>query len=147
MNGDKEPLEGLQIFIRPGQKDLDPEVVFLDLDELHRDNQWRLLASPTDQTVFRFSSSTWIYDTRLLKGNTLAMPKYPQSGLTSLLYVFKGSVLVNGQMKLTKKESIVFKEEAVVVTALDDAQLVLFLTDEKAGIFKGGMYSGIRLAN
>ena len=30
-----EPLEGLQIFIRPGKKDLKPEVIFMDLENVH----------------------------------------------------------------------------------------------------------------
>lgn len=147
INRDNGTLEGLQIFIRPGKKDLEPEVVFLDLDKLHSDNNWRLLASPTDQTTFRFSSSTWIYDVRLLKGNTIAMPALPKQHLTALLYVFNGSVRVNEQIDLVKKESIIFKEETVSVTAIDDAELVLFFTDEKAEVFKGGMYSGNQFAN
>jgi hypothetical protein len=36
----------------------------------------------------------------------------------------------------------VFKDEHVVITADEDAELVLFVTDEEGEIFKGGMYSG-----
>ncbi|MCI0616815.1 pirin family protein [bacterium] len=53
-----EPLEGLQIFIRPRKKDLQPEVTFLDLENLHSENKWRLLASPRAETIFQFSSQT-----------------------------------------------------------------------------------------
>lgn len=51
------------------------------------------------------------------------------------------------QIDLVKKESIIFKEETVSVTVVDDAELVLFLTDETAEVFKGGMYSGNQFAN
>lgn len=76
-----EPLEGLQIFIRPGSKDLNPEVVFLDLEELHSQNKWRLLASPTTETTFQFSSRTWIYDMKLVSAST-TLPIPAQKSLT-----------------------------------------------------------------
>jgi redox-sensitive bicupin YhaK (pirin superfamily) len=143
ITGQAKPLEGLQIFIRPGKKDLKPEVVFLDLEELHSENKWRLLASPTPETTFQFSSETWFYDMKLLKNTTADLPALPKSNLTCLLYVFKGKVSVNGEINLEKKDSLVIKNEAVTVgTGDEEAELVLFITDEEAEIFEGGMYSG-----
>lgn len=140
--GRDEPLEGLQIFIRPGKKDLKPEVVFLDLEDLHSENEWRLLASPATETPFQFSSQTWLYDTKLLKNTSTQLP-VGFDNLTSLLYVFKGEVIVNGEINLGKMESLVIKGEQVVISTDDeDAELVLFITDEDAEIFEGGMYSG-----
>jgi len=140
--GEGEPLEGLQIFIRPGKKDLQPEVVFLELESLHSENKWRLLASPEPETTFQFSSQTWLYDMKLLRGNISEIPELPKNGLTALLYVFQGAIRVNDGIDLKKKEAIVFKDEHVVITASEDAELVLFVTDEEGEIFKGGMYSG-----
>jgi len=140
--GEGEPLEGLQIFIRPGKKDLQPEVVFLELESLHSENKWRLLASPEPETTFQFSSQTWLYDMKLLRGSSSEIPELPKNGLTALLYVFQGAIRVNDSIDLKKKEGIVFKDEHVVITASEDAELVLFVTDESAEIFKDGMYSG-----
>jgi len=140
--GEGEPLEGLQIFIRPGKKDLQPEVVFLELESLHSENKWRLLASPEPETTFQFSSQTWLYDMMLLRGSSSEIPELPKNGLTALLYVFQGAIRVNDSIDLKKKEGIVFKDEHVVITASEDAELVLFVTDESAEIFKDGMYSG-----
>ncbi|WP_439695827.1 pirin family protein [Mucilaginibacter sp. AW1-7] len=140
--GESEPLEGLQIFIRPGKKDLQPEVVFLDLETIHSENKWRLLASPTSATTFQFSSQTWLYDMKLLGGSSSEIPELPKNGLTALLYVFQGAIRVNESIDLKKKEAIVFKDEHIVITAPKDAELVLFVTDEEGEIFKGGMYSG-----
>lgn len=140
--GEEEPLEGLQIFIRPGQKDLKPEVYFLELEDLHSENKWRLLASPTDATKFQFSSQTWLYDMKLSENHKTVLPELPKEGLTCLLYVFKGKATVNTNMELVKKESLVIKDEEITITANEDAELVLFVTDEKAEIFKEGMYSG-----
>lgn len=141
--GEGEPLEGLQIFIRPGEKDLKPEVVFLELDTVHSENNWRLLASPEVSSTFQFSSQTWLYDMKLLKNRETALPVLSKKDLTCLLYVFNGKVKVNGRIDLGKKDSLVIKNEDIKIETTDeDAELVLFITDENAKIFDGGMYSG-----
>ena len=143
--GDKEPMEGLQIFIRPGKKDLKPEIVFLELDEIHSENKWRLLASPDAETTFQFSSQTWLYDAKLSEENTLSLPESAKERLTMLLYVFKGNVIVNSDLNLEKKDSLLIKNENITIKASEDSELVLFVTDENAEVFKGGMYSGNKL--
>lgn len=140
--GQQETMEGLQIFIRPGKKDLEPEVVFLELDNIHSENSWRLIGSPNPETKFQFSSQTWIYDMKLLSGNTSEIPELPKKNLTALLYVFQGSVQVNASIDLKKKECIIFKDETISIQASEDAELVLFFTNEEGEIFKDGMYSG-----
>ncbi|WP_343306743.1 pirin family protein [Chitinophaga niabensis] len=141
--GDEEPMEGLQIFIRPGKKDLQPSVTFLELDSLHSENAWRLLASPTSETTFQFSSQTWLYDMKLLKNSNVQLPALPKDNLTCILYVFKGQVQVNSDVILEKKEGIVIKGENIeLASKAEEAELVLFVTDESAEFFAGGMYSG-----
>ncbi|UPK68845.1 pirin family protein [Chitinophaga filiformis] len=142
IDGQNEPFEGLQIFIRPGGKDLPPEVIFHDLKEHDSENQWRLLASPASDTAFTFSSQTWLYDVKLTARKTLALPPLAEKGFTALLYVYQGSVKVNDEIALNKMESLVSKNEVISIQADEDAELVLFLTDENAAIFKDGMYSG-----
>lgn len=137
-----EPLEGLQIFIRPKSKDLKPEVVFQDLNETDSVDFWRLLASPTEQTQLQFSSITWIYDTKLTNGKTIELPDLPKNELTGLLYVFQGKVVLNNDINLLKGESILFKNEQIDINALETSELVLFLTDENSEYYDGGMYSG-----
>lgn len=146
IDGQTEPHEGLQIFIRPGMKDLKPEVVFHDLDELYSDNQWRLLASPTKDTAFQFSSQTWLYDVRLSTGRTLGLPIIPATDLTFLLYVFKGKATINGQLQLNQKEGLIIRDEEISIQTVQGAELVLFVTNENAPIFKDGMYSGNQLS-
>lgn len=137
-----EPLEGLQIFIRPKSKDLKPEVVFQDLKETDSVDSWRLLASPTEQTQLHFSSKTWIYDTKLTNGKTIELPDSPKNELTGLLYVFQGNVVLNNDINLLKGESVLFKNEQIDINSLETSELVLFLTDENAEYYDGGMYSG-----
>jgi redox-sensitive bicupin YhaK (pirin superfamily) len=141
--GEPEPLEGLQIFIRPGKKDLNPQVIFLELENFHSENRWRLLASPHSETTFQFSSQTWLYDTKLSENSTIRLPQLPGENLTCLLYVFQGKINVNGQISLEKKEALIIKGEEISINTADEkAELVLFITDEDGEIFNGGMYSG-----
>ncbi|HMR47199.1 MAG TPA: pirin family protein [Bacteroidia bacterium] len=137
-----EPLEGLQIFIRPKSKDLKPEVVFQDLNETDSTDSWRLLASPTEHTQLQFSSETWIYDTKLTNGKTIEMPDLPKNELTGLLYVFQGNVVLNNEINLLKGESVLFKNEQIDINALETSELVLFITDENSEYYDDGMYSG-----
>ena len=139
----KEHIEGLQIFIRPGEKDLKPEVIFHDLLKVYSKDLWRLIASPTSQTSLQFSSETWIYD---FKANTLVdlvLPKFPKSGLTAILYVFQGFATINQEYKLEKGESIVFDDnETINIKTHQSTELVLFLTNEASNFYREGMYSG-----
>lgn len=137
-----EPLEGLQIFIRPKSKDLEPQVIFKDLDHTDSIDNWRLLASPTTETTLQFSSETWIYDTKIAVGSTVAIPELPKSELTGLLYVFQGQVKLNNEITLLKGESVLFKNEFIDITTLEESELVLFCTDENGEFYDGGMYSG-----
>ncbi len=137
-----EPLEGLQIFIRPKSKDLKPEVIFQDLNETDSTDSWRLLASPTEQTQLQFSSETWIFDTKLTSGKTIELPVLPKNELTGLLYVFQGNVVLNNDITLQKGESVIFKNEQIDINALETSELVLFITDENSEYYDGGMYSG-----
>lgn len=142
IDGQAEPQEGLQIFIRPSDKDLKPEVIFHDLQEKYSENKWRLLASPNAETVFRFSSQTWLYDVKLSAGATIDLPDMPGKGLTALLYIYQGAVDINQNMPLVKQEALILKDEKISIQSPLGAELVLFLTDEQAPIYKGGMFSG-----
>jgi len=147
VDGQREPHEGLQIFIRPGEKDLKPEVIFYELDQLYSDNSWRLLASPSANTMLRFSSQTWLYDVKLSPGTGIGLPQLPADDLTGLLYIYQGSADIDQKISLKKKEGLVFRNEDISIHTTGGAELVLFLTDENAPIFKKGMYSGNQLIN
>ena len=137
-----ERLEGLQLFIRPKTKDLDPEVVFHDLNDTDSVDSWRLLASPTTQTPLQFSSQTWIYDTTLSSGTTIGLPDLEKGNLTGLLYTFQGHVEINNNTTLHKGESIIFNGEPISISAVETSELVLFFTDETSEYYDGGMFSG-----
>ncbi len=140
--GHEETFEGLQIFIRPAVKDSLPSVTFQDLTQKHSDNRWRLLASPNNESELQFSSQTWIFDSRLQQGHHLTLPTL-KPHLTYLLYVFQGEVKLKGSL-LNKRDSIIIKDEQIILTTPSQAELVLFVTDETAPYYDGGMFSGNR---
>lgn len=138
-----EEQEGLQIFIRPGEKDSKPEVIFQELEEVHSINEWRLIASPEkEKTSLTLSSQTWIYDMQITPGKTFKLPQDVNEDYHCLLYVFQGSITVNGNIGLGKGESLFIKDENISFETSDRAELVLFVTNTKSPYYDGGMYSG-----
>lgn len=136
------PLEALQIFIRPKEKDSKPEVTFYELDEIHSLNKWRLLASPTKNSPLQFSSDTWLYDMKVTDKGAFKLPELQKSDDATLFYVFAGQVEISNGMTLSKGESILLKNETITFTSIQGAELVVFITNENAAYYDQGMYSG-----
>lgn len=139
---ESDDLEGLQIFLRPRQNGLPPRVQFHEFAEAHSLNQWRAVAGKEDSQPLQIRSSTWVYDMRLEKGRQQALPELPAGNASCLLYVFAGEVLVNGDITLTKGESILLENESIQFEARQTSDLVLFVTDKNTEYTATGMYSG-----
>ena len=137
-----EEAEGLQIFIRPEEKDLQPNVQFHDLSEIHSVNTWRLIAGDDKAAPMHIRSETLIYDMRLDAEKDTILPELQNNVSTILLYVFHGEVTVNEDISLSKGESIIIKNGKIKFKALQTTDLVLFVTDENSKYFEDGMYSG-----
>ena len=138
-----ENVEGLQIFIRPGQKDNRPEVIFEELGEIHSENKWRLIASPDKgKRPLQLSSQTWIYDIRISPRKIFNLPQDFEENLHCLLYVFQGSMTINDHIQLGKGESLFIQGENIHFQTNYTAEIVLFVTDKESPYYAGGMYSG-----
>lgn len=136
-----ESMQCLQIFIRPSETDLTPQVQFHDFGTPYSDNNWRLIAGP-ENAPLTFRSQTWVQDMRLEKGHELKLPVVPVSNVVRLLYVFKGEARI-GETALKTGESIIIEgDELHSVSALETTDVVLFTTDPAAKVFRGGMFSG-----
>lgn len=138
---DSEPLEGLQIFIRPKQKDLNPKVTFRELEDVDSIGQWRLLAGPSEDSTLQLSSDTWISDGKWNEGSEIHLSERNSEDVIFLLYVFRGRLQVN-DIVLEKGDSIIIKDEIPVIKSLSEVELVCFETSEEAEYYDGGMYSG-----
>lgn len=135
-------LTALQIFIRPETGGLAPQVQFHEFLETISRNEWRAVAGKGDAFPLQIRSNTWIYDMSLEQGEQRSLPVLPLKDATCLVYVFDGSLAVNETILLQKGESVVVENEEILLKAAGDCNIVLFITDLNAPVFKQGMYSG-----
>jgi hypothetical protein len=134
-------LEGLQIFLRPSETALKPQVQFHNLPAVHSINEWRKIAGGSEEYPLQIRSNTWIQDLRLEKNQTISLPSLSAEQSTLIFYVFDGEVIVDGEA-LGKGESLLIEKEQPTFKALETSDVVLFITDKSAPHFDGGMYSG-----
>jgi len=134
-------LTALQIFIRPEFGGMDPKVQFYEFPEATSRNEWRGVAGKDQTFPLQIRSSAWIYDMKLEQGKKQSLPVLPVANSTCLVYLFDGKLLVNEDIGIQKGESLVVENEEIQLTATEDSDIVLFITDQNARVFKEGMYS------
>lgn len=135
-------LTALQIFIRSETGGLKPQVQFHEFPDVISLNDWRAIAGKGNDFPLQIRSNTWIYDMKLEQGLQRSLPVLLLKNATCLLYVFDGALAVNETTIIQKGESLVFKNEEILLKAIADCNIVLFVTDLNAPVFKEGMYSG-----
>lgn len=137
-----DPIEMLQIFVRPEAADMEPDVQFVDLDESARIDRWRPLTGPVGSAAPSFvRQAIYLYDAHLSAGGSIALPTVP--GYDRWLYVFRGAVSVGDEQAETHTAlTIGAGETALDVTAIREADLVLFLVDRQAPFSRAGTMSG-----
>ncbi|KFC65285.1 putative Pirin-like protein [Bosea sp. LC85] len=135
-------IDMLQIFVRPAAADLEPAVQFVDLNDLERMDQWRLLSGPVGSGAPSYvRQAIYLYDTQLSAGKSASLPSMP--GFDRWLYVFNGAVSVGDQRADTHTALTIGPEEfALPVNASVDTDLVLFLVDRGAPFSRAGTISG-----
>jgi redox-sensitive bicupin YhaK (pirin superfamily) len=139
-----EPVEALQIFLRPCAPDLAPKVQFHDFGEVLSRDAWRLIAAP-EGAPLEVRAQAWVQDARLSAGASLSLPALQAKGAIRLVYVFAGEVRI-GSVTLHAGESAYLEGGEGTVSAKSESDVVLFTTDPRASVFKGGMFSGNVLA-
>ncbi|MDB5563713.1 MAG: pirin-related protein [Tardiphaga sp.] len=137
-----EPIEMLQIFVRPKAASMEPGVQFVSLDEAARIDRWRLLTGPIGSTAPSFvRQAIYLYDTQLSAARSIDLPTVP--GFDRWLYVFRGKVSVGDQQAETHTALTISADQtALEVTASREADLVLFLVDRQAPFSRAGTMSG-----
>ncbi len=137
-----DPIEMLQIFVRPEAANMEPRVQFIDLDEAKRNDQWRLLTGPMGSAAPSFvRQAIYLYDTHLSAGGSIDLPTVP--GFDRWLYVFRGAVSVGDKQAETHTALTISADQTMIeVTASEEADLVLFLVDRQAPFSRAGTMSG-----
>lgn len=137
-----DQIEMLQIFVRPEAADEEPIVQFVELDEIKRNDQWRLLTGPKGSgapTLVR--QAIYLYDTQLAAGRSIDLPSKP--GFDRWLYVFRGRISAGQHEVGTHTALMLAADQADMnVTAVLETDLVVFLVDRNAKFSRGGTISG-----
>jgi redox-sensitive bicupin YhaK (pirin superfamily) len=141
---DPEPVEALQIFLRPRAADLEPRVQFHEFGEAVSRGAWRLLAAP-EGAPLEVRAQAWVADAHVPAGSALPLPPLPAPDAVRLLHVFGGEVEVGGLTPRVGEMAYLTGDDGSV-EARSDADLVLFATVPGAPVFRGGMFSGNVLA-
>jgi redox-sensitive bicupin YhaK (pirin superfamily) len=127
-----DPIEMLQIFVRPESADMDAGVQFVSLDKTESIDRWRLLVGPVGSAAPSFvRQAIYFYDTHLSAGGSIDLPTVP--GFDRWLYVFRGTVSVGDKQAETHAALTIGADQTTFeVTASEEADLVLSLVNRQA---------------
>lgn len=139
-----DPVEAVQIFLRPHVAGLEPKVQLHDFQDTISRGAWRLLAGPGGAPL-EVRAQAWVADAYVPAGSALTLPSLPTREVVRLLYVYEGDVDIGG-LTLRTGETAYMTGNGGIVEARADADLVLFATDLVAPVFRGGMFSGNAIA-
>ncbi len=126
--------EMLQIFVRPREVDLPPEVHFAQYEP---QQGFRLIAAPSDAPLL-IRQNVHIYDLHGKAGESYAIPAYED--YATCIYVFDGAIRVNAEI-LTKRDGAT-GNDLTELTFTEDGLVLAFLVDLEASMTKEGPFSG-----
>ncbi|BAQ08898.1 pirin-related protein [Bacillus sp. OxB-1] len=136
----EDEVEMLQIFIRPEETDLLPNIQFHDKPADNPD--WYVMVGPEGSNAPLYvRQNVFILDAHPKAGEELKIPAYV--GLTPFLYVMDGEITV--------QDFVIGKQEAVTdlvnplpeLSTNEDSTIVLFLVDMDAQMSMDGTVSGL----
>ena len=132
--------EMLQVFIRPEQADLEPQVQFWNRELPYHDD-WQLLAGPAAlEAPLTIRQAVAVYDFHSKEAlENLYLPQI--EGMTPWLYVMDGSLEIDGR---TLKKGDAVTGGVRQVSLAKDSHLVLFLIQEDAPMTLAGNFSGVK---
>lgn len=137
-----EKIEMLQIFFRPEADDLEPKVQFHKFEFYHSLDDWRLIGGPKGSDApLTIRSQAWFYDIHL-KQESIETPPLDREGLVGMIYVFDGSVAVEGSgEQLNKGDHAIIEQGTITLHAQAEADLVFFVLDTRSTYSRNGMYA------
>lgn len=136
-----DPVEMLQIFIRPREADLEGNVQFFDRKSGPIVGQWSHIGGPEDSDApLIIRQNVSLYDIGLNSGDETAVPH--EGGQSTWLYVMDGCILVDGD-KLEKGDALAVVEGVPgLIKAETDTTLVAFKLDLDVPMSRNGTISG-----
>ncbi|HZO37240.1 MAG TPA: pirin family protein [Solirubrobacteraceae bacterium] len=136
-----EPVEMLQIFVRPEAADLDAGVHFYDRPADFRDGRWNHIGGPAGSGApLTIRNQVHVYDIHPSAGDRIEVPT--AEGMRQWVYVMDGEIELGGQA-VRKGDAISdLTGDLPPLTVTQDATVVAFLADPDAGASLAGSISG-----
>jgi len=136
---DGDDVELLQIFVRPNADNLKPGFQSHTFGQEKSTNVWRPIFGPEgSEAPLVVRNQVWFYDA-FINGNSIDLPL--QNGLAAWLYVFSGSVSMNGHV-LDKGDGVALIDESTAhLQSSGSADLAFFLIDVSAPASRSGTLS------
>lgn len=135
----EEDVEMLQIFMRPSENGLPPQVQFHHFENIFSENTWRLIAGNRADSLLKLRVETNIFDIRLQKNNVVKIPDLNEE-VVNFIYCFNGDIRI-GNETIAKGDSVIL-EENLPIEAVTESDLVLFQIRKEAKYSDTGMFSG-----
>lgn len=134
-------VEMLQIFVRPNQANLPPNIQFHNKPVNNSD--WYVMVGPEgSEAPLYVRQHVYILDAHPKAGEELEVPKY--EGLTPLLYVMNGEITVQ-DLTIGKHEAVTdLVNPLPPLVASEDTTLVLFFVDMNTPMSTEGTISGLK---
>lgn len=134
-------VEMLQIFVRPNETDLSPEIQFHDKPVDNKD--WYVMVGPEgSEAPLYVRQQVYILDAHPKAGEVVDVPSY--SGLTPFLYVMNGEITME-HLTIGKQEAVTDPVNPLPsFVANEDTTLVLFFVEMTATMSMGGTISGLK---
>lgn len=135
----EDQVEMLQIFIRPRETNLEPQIQFHE--KTGSNLGWELLAGPEDSDAPLYvRQNIFILDAHPKIGEEFLIPEY--RGFQPFLYVVDGEIKIN-DLEVRKKEAVTdLIHPLPSITAIEDTSIVLFFVEMDAPMSLTGTISG-----
>jgi quercetin 2,3-dioxygenase len=135
-----ETVEMLQLFFRPGEDRLSPQVQFHKFENPIDENKWRLIGgNESTGAPLKINTEVAVYDI-LLKSKQIETP-IPRTNKEGFLYVFDGEAKIENNGEIIEKGDSVFFEEIPTLSTDSEAVLVYFELDKNASYSRNGLYA------
>lgn len=135
-----ETVEMLQLFFRPKEDSLTPQVQFHQFENPIEENKWRLIGGYDGTGApLLINTEIAVYDL-LLKSKQIETPAL-KTNKVGFLYVFDGNAKIENNGKAIEKGDAVYFDEVLALSTDSEAILVYFELDTKAAYSRNGLYA------
>ena len=125
MNGSKdEPVEFLQIWIMPRERNTHPRYNDYSIRELERKNELALIVSPDGSTPASLLQDTWLSIGKIEAGKKLGYHTHQTHGGV-YIFLIEGEIVVDGTVMHRRDGMGIYETNSFEFETLEDSQILL----------------------